>query len=200
MTSLIPSIVHLSPPMDVSPVLVVRFSPLFEHAREWGMSNVRAHKGYQSIYPFESEDLNSIASFFDFEHDGKERIPVYIEPLKQQVRTWKHQWEQQPPSLTAVEKPGNKIELQDDRPCSREPRVELSGTVAAAYAACHDIRSFEEITAYIQTQKIEDNLDEGVLRRELDDLIARGLMLREGDVYLSLATRHGRRMDVSEEW
>jgi len=200
MTSLIPSIVHLSPPMDVSPVLVVRFSPLFEQAREWGMSNVRAHKGYQSIYPFESEDLNSIASFFDFVHDGKERIPIYIEPLKQQVRTWKHEWEQQPPSLTAVEKPGNKIELQDDRPYSREPRVELSGTVAAAYAACHDTRSFEEITAYIRTQKIEDHLDEGVLRRELDDLIARGLMLRERDVYLSLATRHGRRMDVSEEW
>jgi hypothetical protein len=38
------------------------------------------------------------------------------------------------------------------------------------------------------------------LRRHLDDLVARRLMIREEDTYLSLATRPVQRMGISEEW
>jgi ribosomal peptide maturation radical SAM protein 1 len=199
MASLVSSIVHLSPPMDVSPVLVVRFSPLFEQSREWGMSNVQAHKGYRSIYPFEQEDVDVIASFFEFDHVGKEKVPRYIEPLKQQVRIWKQQWEQKPPSLTVVEEPG-KIVLYDDRPSRKEDRIELTGDVAAAYAVCQDIASFKAIAEHVGSQKGEDHLGDDELRQALDSFVERRLMLREGDLYLGLATKPGQRMDISEEW
>ncbi len=66
--------------MDLSPVLLVRFSPLFEQSRQWGLEAVRAHAGYRSIYPFDQEDLNALAYFFDCEHDGQKTVSEYIAP------------------------------------------------------------------------------------------------------------------------
>jgi hypothetical protein len=200
MASLIPSIVHLSPPMDVSPVLAVRFSPLFEQSTAWEMSNIRAHKGYRAIYPFEPDDLDAIACFFEFDHAGNEKIPMYIEPLKQQVAIWKQQWKQKPPSLTAHEERGNKIVLYDDRPHRTQARVELTGAAAAAYAVCQDISAFQAVAARVRHPGVKNHLSDEELRRTLDGFVARKFMLREGDLYLSLATKPGRRMDVSESW
>jgi hypothetical protein len=200
MAALISSIVHLSPPMDVSPVLAVRFSPLFENHREWGMTHVRAHKGYRAIYPFEQQDLDAIACFFEFDHPGKKAVPGYLEPLRQQVQAWKREWMRKPPSLTAVEAPGNKVMIFDDRQCRREDRITLSGAEAAAYAVCRDISGLEAVSEGVRRRDGANPAGDAELRRILDGFVERELMLREGDLYLSLATKPGRRMAVSEDW
>ncbi|UCF91599.1 MAG: RiPP maturation radical SAM C-methyltransferase, partial [Desulfobacterales bacterium] len=201
MALLIPSIAHLSPPMDMSPMLLVRFSPLFEQSRQWGLHNIGAHAGYQSVYPFDKKDLDELAYFFDFNFDGQDDIPGYIGPLNRQVHAWKQSWAlRQPPELTFMQQPGEKIFINDTRPCRASYRVELEGEMAAAYLACDAMQPFDALVNDIWKQRGKNYCGDTALRRGLDDLVARHLMLREGDHYLSLAIRHGYDWDVSEEW
>lgn len=188
MASLIPSIVHLHPPAIVSPVLLVRFSPLFEQSQQWGLKDVRAHAGYRSVYPFSQEDLDELAYFFDYDFDGKDRIPAYIGPVRQEVQAWKQCWEQREPPLLAFERqPGGRTIIHDTRPCRLSYRVELEGEMAKAYLLCDATRRFDSLANEIREWRGKEYSGDSALRRGLDELVARRLMLREGDRYLSLA-------------
>ncbi|MFC1859251.1 RiPP maturation radical SAM C-methyltransferase [Thermodesulfobacteriota bacterium] len=201
MASLIPSIVHLSPPMDVSPVQLVRFSPLLEQHHEWGLKNVRAHAGYRAVYPFAPEDLNELACFFDADFEGKQDIPNYIDPLKRQVYSWKKLWEQSaPPSLTFERQANDKIFLFDTRPGRRNHRVKLEGLTAIAYTACESAQPFEALAQHVSGQMGDDYSGDTALRQGLDELVSDHLMLKEDDKFLSLAFKPGRSLEVSEEW
>ncbi|MBI4773077.1 MAG: RiPP maturation radical SAM protein 1 [Deltaproteobacteria bacterium] len=201
MVDLVPLLVHLAPPMAVSPVLLVRFSPLFEQREDWGLTNVHAHAGYRSLYPFEQKDLDELASFFDCDFDGKENIPSYVDPLKDVVAEWKDSWKQpEPPSLIYYTRPDNKIVMHDTRPCGMKAEVGLEGDTALAYLACDSEREFESLAKEIQEQAGESYGGDASLRDSLDDLVERRLMLRENDRYLSLAVAPGQDLDISEEW
>jgi ribosomal peptide maturation radical SAM protein 1 len=201
MALLVPSIVHLCPPLDVSPVLLVRFSPLFEQNQEWGLKNIRAHAGYRSFYPFTQEDLDELAYFFDYDFDGKDFIPGYIDPLKHEVQDWKQCWKQpRPPMLTFDQQPGGKVVIYDTRTPGQSHREELEGEKAMAIVACDAIRQFDSLVKEIYAKSSKKLSDTAALKCHLDELVARRFMLREGDQYLSLAMKPGLKMDVSEEW
>ena len=201
MSLLIPSLMHLCPPMDLSPVLLVRFSPLYENSTRWGLRNLRAHPGYRSVYPFEADDLDALAYFFEAEYEGKENRYAFIGPLKQQVDFWKHSWSQNtPPQLSFEQLTREKIIIHDTRPFQKKQSAELEGDLALAYLACDEMQSFESLAAGIRRLQGNGFCGELELRRRLDELVARRLMIREEDTYLSLATRPVQRMGISEEW
>ena len=201
MALLVPSIVHLCPPMNVSPVLLVRFSPLFEQSRERGLKNVRAHAGYRSFYPFDQEDLNALAHFFDYDFINKENTPSYINPLKQQVESWKQSWKHpKPPFLTFDRHPGGKIVIYDSRSPGQSHRVELEGEMAEVYQFCDTVQPFDALVKQAEKNGVKTGSNYDSLRHNLDKLVAQRLMLQEGDQYLSLAVRPERKMEVSEEW
>jgi len=201
MALLVPSIVHLCPPISVSPVLLVRFSPLFEQSRERGLQNVRAHTGYRAFYPFDQEDLDALAYFFDYDLPDKEKTPSYINPLKEQVAIWKQGWKHaKPPFLTFDRLPGGKVVIYDSRSLGQSHRVELEGEIARVYLACNTIRSFEALVKEIDKGGNKNSSSHDPLRHHLDELVAQRLMLHEDDHYLSLAMRPERKMEVSEEW
>jgi ribosomal peptide maturation radical SAM protein 1 len=201
MEALVPSIVHLCPPMDLSPVLFVRFSPLMEESRQRGLSNIRAHSGYRSIYPFESEDLDEMAYFFDCDFEGKDRIPSYIDPLRKQVQTWKQAWNQhEMPELICEQVREDRIRIHDTRPCRASDHEELNGELAMAYWACDAARSFESLGRETGQRRGKDYCGDASLRRGLDELVARHLMLREKNRYLSLAVRPHVDLEASEDW
>ncbi len=190
MALLVPLLVHLRPPAIVSPVLLVRFSPMFEQSQEWRLKDVRAHAGYGSVYPFPQEDLDQLAYFFDYDFEGKDDIPTYINPVKREVRAWQQCWEHDEPPLLAFERqPEGKIAIYDTRPCRLSYRVELEGEIATAYLACDAARQFDSLAGEIRENRGKEHSADAALRRALDELVARRLMLREGDRYLSLATR-----------
>lgn len=200
MALLVPLITHLYPPIDLSPVLFVRFSPLFEQGHKWGMKNIRAHAGYQSIYPFDQKDLDELAYFFDCDFDGKDNIPTYIEPLKQQIMGWKQSWEQQPPILTFEQLPGEKVVIYDTRPCRKNDRETLEGEMAVAYLCCDSLRHFDSLSEELKQHRGNQYSGDTALRSCLDELVTRQIMLHENDRYLSLAMRPGQIQQVSEEW
>jgi ribosomal peptide maturation radical SAM protein 1 len=201
MADLIPSVVHLHPPMDVSPVLLVRFSPLFEQSREWGLTNVRAHGGYRSVYPFEQEDLNDLAYFFACDWEGRDAVSAYIGPLKEKVRAWMHYWEQpQPPSLTYRQLSGRQLAIFDARPGQRRQQVTLRDEAALAYAACEAAQPFDSLASSIRGWMGDEYPGDAALRRHLEELVADRLMLSESDWFLSLAVNPSPMEESSEEW
>ncbi len=201
MSMLIPLIVHLYPPMDLSPALLVRFSPLFENSQQWGLRNIRAHSAYQCIYPFDQEDLDQLAYFFEYEAEGKEHTSSYISPLKKQVKAWKQYWEDNtPPLLTYEQLSEEKIIIHDNRPCQIENIVELEGIKAVAYLACDAKRKFDSLSREIKSQMGKDYPGDDTLHYELNSLVKQRLILRESKQYLSLALSSSQIMDVSEQW
>ena len=192
MAWLIPSLVHLSPPISVLPFMLQRFSPLFERSREWGLKNIRAHARYRSVYPFAQEDLDELAYIFDYDFDGKADIPTYIAPVEEEVRAWRQSREhRQLPVLAFERQPGGKVVIHDTRPCRTASRVELEGEMAIAYLACDARRQFDSLATEVREQRGKEYSGDAELRRCLDELVARRLMLRDGNWYLSLANDLG---------
>ena len=188
MASLVPSIFHLQPPAILTPVLLVRFSPLFEQSQQWGLKSIRAHAGYRSVYPFGQEDLDELAYFFDYDFDGRDAVATYIAPLRLEIQAWQQAWQQQEPPVLAYERQtGGGIVIRDTRPCRLSYRVELQGEMAMAYLLCDATRHFDSLANEIRQSRGEEYSGDSVLRRHLDELCAGRLMLREGDRYLSLA-------------
>lgn len=201
MADLVPSIVHLCPPMDLSPVLFVRFSPLIEESRQRGLFNIRAHSGYRSIYPFDPEDLDELAYFFDCDFEGQDRIDSYIDPLRIQVLAWKDAWNKKGAAELSCERlHEDKVLIHDTRPCRASHHEEMNGELAVAYWACDAARSFESLSRETKQQKGKDYCGDASLRRGLDDFVTRRLMIREKDRYLSLAVRPRLDLEASEDW
>lgn len=201
MTDLIPTILHLHPPMDVSPMLLVRFSPLFEHCGDWGLTHVRAHNGYRSVYPFGQEDLNDLAYFFDCDWEGRDSVSAYIAPLKERARAWKLCWEQpQPPSLTYRQLSGRQLAVVDTRPGRRRQQVVLQDEGALAYAICEAVQSFDRLASSISSRMGDGYIGNAALRLRLEELVADGYMLSEDDRFLSLAVKPGGAEESAEEW
>lgn len=187
MADLIPSLLHLHPPMEVSPVLLVRFSPLMENSHEWGLTNVRAHGGYRSVYPFDRKDLDELAYFFDFDVQGRDTVSTYIGPLQQRVRAWKHLWERgRPPSLSYRRLADGKLMLIDTRP-GQGKKIELHDEAALAYAACETAQPFERLALQVREQMGDKYPGDAPLRQRLQELATGRFLLEENGVFLSLA-------------
>ncbi len=188
MALLIPSIVHLSPPCSVTQLLLQRFSPLFEQRAEWGLTKVSASAHYRSLYPFSQQDLDELAYYFDCDFDGKDGMATYVGPARREVESWLRCWAEKEPPLLAFERgEDGKVVIYDTRPCRMAPRVELEGEMAAAYLACDARRPFDALAREARERMGQEYRGDISLRRDLDELVARRLMLREGEWYLALA-------------
>jgi len=188
MALLIPSLMHLRPPDVVMPVLLQRFSPLFEQGQKWGLKDARAHTEYRLLYPFGQEDLDQLAYSFDYDFDAKDSMSDYSGPVEHQVEAWQQRWNRGEPPLLAFERQQRgKIVIYDTRPSRLSGRVKLEGEMSTIYLACDARRRFDSLANEIRKQRNKKYYGDTTLRRWLDELVARRLMLREKDWYLSLA-------------
>ncbi len=188
MSSVIPSIVHLHPPRSSQPITIQRFSPIFEYSKEWGLSDIKAHASYRSIYPFDQSDLDDLAYNFECNFNGKGNIAGYTAGLEEEVRLWRQCWSHQEPPLLAFERHlDGRIVIYDTRPCRITNRIELKPDMAMAYLACDSRRSFNKLARDLREQMASDYCGDIALRDGLDELVSKKLMLQEGDMYLSLA-------------
>ena len=187
MANVIPSLVHLFPPMIVTSVRLQRFSPLITNPEQWGLYNIRASQEYRAIYPFQQNDLDDLAYCFNADFDGKKNIDKYARPLIEAAETWVKYWsEGEPPLLAFERKSGGRLTIYDTRPCSSGSLINLEGEAAIAYLACDAKCMFSSIAREVRKQG-GNGCNDSDLRRTLDDLVERRLMLEESDQYLSLA-------------
>ena len=183
MTALIPQIAHLEPPSYAGPISLERFSPNYDFADRFGFVTVKPHPAYRHLYPFDEEALTKLARRFVFEYREPQDVGSYTEPLATEVAAWQKGYEENDLFFADV---GTQLLVWDLRSSAREPLTVLTGVQRTLYLACDSVRTLDDLTrpafgaggAHMASTTVE---------AALAPLVESGLMVRDGDSYLSLA-------------
>ncbi|MBI4670322.1 MAG: RiPP maturation radical SAM protein 1 [Chloroflexi bacterium] len=186
MAEWIPYLTHLNPPENVGAISLERFSPYLQHAEQFGLVNVRPHPIYRHIYPFDEDALANLAFHFSFDYRVPQDVESYTAPVMEQVQMWRNAFATS--ELFAAEL-GEILMLCDLRPAAHRGLTALVGRQRQLYLACDAVRSLRGLQRMMQQTGQVATLQE--IEAELEPLVDRGLMLREGDNFLSLAISSG---------
>jgi ribosomal peptide maturation radical SAM protein 1 len=185
MLSLLPAIRFLGAPTACGPIRLDRFSPYFNDPEQFGLTNVQANPVYRHLYPFPQDRLNRIAYFFDYEYRNGLPADEYAHELIRYCDEWRQQPESGCVWSLACE-PGELV-LLDTRTNAAQTEFRLSGMEAEAYRYCDDLRREQAIFRHLREHFPGTIFSGQDVRRFLQSLCACGLMVTDGDHYLSLA-------------
>jgi ribosomal peptide maturation radical SAM protein 1 len=180
----IEAIYHLTPPGVASVIRLDRFSPYFDHADRFGIENIRPFSMYSFVYPVPQSSLSNIAYFFEYEYADRRKPDEYVRPALEKLSMWRSN-----AGGDLVKQYGNDPELLliDSRP-GRDPRnFPLNGLQRTIYDFCDEARSRAAIFRLAREATGSDGQIEAPVQAFLDQLVNWQLMLREGNLYLSLA-------------
>jgi hypothetical protein len=171
------------PPNSGTVIRIDRFSPNFDDAEQLGFRKLAPYPAYAHVYPFAPAALHNLAYFFTFEYDEPRDVRRYVQPLARALKRWKRCHSES--ELFWVEQ-GERLLIWDTRPASSERLVVLTGCAKFAYMACDQISTPRQIVELWRKTSAAP-LTEQEISETLDELTARGLVLRQGESYLSLA-------------
>lgn len=172
---------HLQPPVGAGRIWMERFSPIFVDRDSFPVRYMRPEASYTYVYP-ESIELKKVAYFFDYELEDTLPDSVY-ENTHQEIRAWQADWMADVrPTLTFWSAPGF-LQIEDLRVPESPGTYTFRGPLAALYAACSD----RPLPAAKLRQQLELPWQEDEIEAALDEYCVRGLMMREGKAFLSLA-------------
>ncbi|MCL2056085.1 MAG: RiPP maturation radical SAM C-methyltransferase [Oscillospiraceae bacterium] len=191
---LIPLLSHLQAPTAGSEVRFCRFSRYFN---EYDDLNLKPMQFYRHIYPLSDDELSHMAYFFDnLPASGKtdlHRAKPGLERMLRSIAQWKTLFRPffakdraEPPvlKLTQNESGGDcSIHIEDTRPVAISPSFSFHGAEARIYLAADQGITLEEL----MRQDGIKALSERDVREILQGFITSHLMVKSGDVYISLA-------------
>jgi ribosomal peptide maturation radical SAM protein 1 len=179
--ALFPSLVHLAPPGSAGRIWMERFSPIFEDRGSFPAKWVAPEKGLRYIFP-RRVDLERAAFFFDYELEDTLPDSAFDE-ISKSVDVWREAYlGETTPTLVLYRAPGF-IQIVDRRDTETVGVHTFDGPLAQIYEALMEkpmsTRMLLEATKLTYPpEEVEDALDE---------FVGRGLMMRDGKLYLSLA-------------
>jgi ribosomal peptide maturation radical SAM protein 1 len=192
MAALIPLLTHLPPPASCSPVRLDRFSPMFTHAGEYGLTRVRPNSAYYYIFPLGVRELANLAYFFEFDYaDGRE-VDAYLAKTRRAVDTWVrlHVDPAGQPVLDAVYTGHDEVTLTDTRPCAIHREQRLRGLKALIYYQCDTAQTLENLA-----RSCGAGATVATIRDLLAEMADEGLLYECGGRHLSLAVMRQRPPD-----
>lgn len=181
-TALLPQLVHLPPPM-ISGVRITmeRFSPIFADRKTFPARSIKPAHYFKYLYP-QRVDLNRVAYYFDYELE--QTLPEgTFDAMHAQASAWQEAWKgARRPRLTFNYSPGI-LEIEDRRRPDAPRAISTTEPLASLYSACSDR---PHTAAWLQKSL---GLDWPIDRVEagLAKFCAQGLMMRDGNQFLSLA-------------
>lgn len=185
MADLLPILSHLQPPNGFAEIRLDRFSPNFEQPEAFGFADIRPYPAYSWVYPFGNRSISEIAYFFTYSHANGTTDFSYVERCSEAISKWKGTI----CDLFSMVQ-GSRLLIGDTRDGLGTPiATVLEGTEKVLYEACDSIRSISEIFA--EATVSDPSLSTERIIELLDDLVARKIMIREGNKYLSLAVPVG---------
>ncbi len=187
MLGILPSIRFLTAPGCCQTVSVDRYSPYFEHPEHHGIARLHPLAPYRYLYPFSEGVLEDIAYAFEYDCRDDQPLPDVAEMLEHEVAEWGRQSRFGDLSITC-ELSGSTT-LRDKRAGARHRTIELDALESLLYAAAEDIARHGTLMQGARTAF--PGIDEQAVDRALGSLVARRLMVRVDDRYLSLALRRG---------
>jgi len=186
MAALLPLLTHLTPPQTASAIRIDRFSPNFDRAEALGFADVQPFAAYRHIYPFEPAVVANLAYYFTYGYREPQDVERYTADVVREVR----RWQQLHPESDLFSIDLGTVLLVCDLRGGGEALVTLSGLQRLLYELCDTACPLATLQ-----QKTGEATSTAVSATELDALLEplldRGLMVREGMSYLSLAISVG---------
>jgi len=197
LAELVPSIVHLAPPLAVGRVRLDRFSPYFEAPAAHGMANPRPNKAFPYVYPFADDVLRRLAYYYEYDYaDGRNPLD-YAAPALQEIETW--QGLDRTVTLRMWDRPDGVLMLTDTRPCAAQLQHRLTGLDREIYLYCDTGRSLDRIVRFAAERSGGKPVDESALRRTLSQWVDQRIVARLDNRYVSLALRAGASGDNADD-
>jgi ribosomal peptide maturation radical SAM protein 1 len=178
----IPSISHLPPPNYAGTMRLDRFSPSFDEAEHRGLINVRPCPAYAHVYDLPEASLRNLAYYFVFDYADGRDPGAYTAPLAEAIDRWRRDHEHS--ELISFDF-GDSLLLIDCRPAIGPGVRTLTGLDRVLYLRCDAIAGLTQLSEIARRQGERLGTEEPEAR--LQPLVDAGLMLREGNAYLSLA-------------
>lgn len=177
---LAPNLIHLDPPLSVGEISLERHSPLFTD-RDSLARFVGPDPSCSYVYPGRM-DLMQIASSFEFEFENALPETAY-EPLRIAAQSWQRAWRNGPPPTLTFRASPEFVHLEDRRAPSSPLLYSLDGPLAGLYVAFSDRpNSATGVKARLDLPWSEREIEDA-----LDKFCEQGLMMRDGNLFLSLA-------------
>ena len=181
MAALIPHLVHLQPPSGATRIWMERFSPIFSDRRTFPARSVTPERSYAYVFPAETR-LDRLAYFFEYELENTLPESAHAATIAA-IAAWRKAWEaDERPALTFRTAP-DYVQIEDLRHADRPGVYNFEGPLAAIYLACSDLP--RNVASLRQTTGLTEPDEE--IEEACDAFCARGLMMRDGDRFLSLA-------------
>ena len=183
MADVIPLLTHLPPPCNGCTIVIQRFSPNYENAERMGFCKVVPYPSYHYIYPFPAEIVKNLAYYFTGEYSEKQEVSEYIGPLTREIVDWQQTYENS--DLYSIDE-GHELMIWDLRPIASRRLTTLKGIQRLLYLYCDTTRSRSDL-------KLKIEIETGSLASQedaekiLQPLLDQGLMIQEGNLFLSLA-------------
>jgi len=184
---------HLRPPSNLQPILFERFSPYHSASTEFGL-DLAPLSAYQFIYPPARVHLRDIAYYFQNKTTiERSSSPDYIAPSVEAWKLWNILWEKRETVCQYERGPGF-VAICDNRPrvggegSASRRRIRLGAVASAIFLFCDQIHTFRAIR-HMVGEHFAGTISDLEVQDLLDQLVFQWLMFREGDSYLSLATR-----------
>lgn len=178
------SIPHLQPPVSFSMFRLDRFSPMHNSPQAFGLSNVRPAPAYQICYQLPNDQLQDIAYFFkaDVEFD-----PATLTTIRDAWRVGE-EWKicHRHGALEAFDGDSLMV-IYDTRPWRDAGTYMLEGVRRAVYICAASAQSPATIAESLRDRREPWHVTPEEVRGILDEFVDADLVLREGDLYLSLA-------------
>jgi hypothetical protein len=184
MSELVPSLVHLEPPMFM-PVELERFSPYFDRPTEFGIEIIGPLPHYRFLYSIAPEALSNLAYDFEYRYLDGRNPSTYTKNLAEAVERWRKLGERAVGSLSYRRGPGFLL-VQDRRPGLETADYRFDGIEAKIYLACDAGATAADICRQL-TADGDNNMDAVEIEDYLQELVDARLMYREGKSFLSLA-------------
>lgn len=188
MARMLPHVMHLRPPVGAADIRLDRFSPNFDQAESSGFRELAPYPAYEYVYPLGDEARRNLAYFFTFSYADARDVVAYTREVREQVDTWKREYASS--DLLWIDE-GERLLLLDTRPAASVPIAQLRGLPRVLLLRCDEVRSFDDLRAHVAETMPERALSDDALRSALAVLESSGYVLREKNLYLSLAIAHG---------
>ena len=186
MARLIPLLSHLAPPQSCGGLRLDRFSPHYKRAAELGFCNVRPTQAYFHVYPLAEEAVANLAYHFSYDYqDPKDRD--YTRPVWDAAFSWQKDQEARDLFFAAG---GAHLLIWDSRPVARDRLTILTDLHRALYLRCDAVSTLQELKDTAE-QSSGESFSVQEIEELLEEIIDRGLMIRDHHSYLSLAVPLG---------
>ena len=183
-TEWVARIPHLQPPLVVTRFRLDRFSPMFSNPQKYGILNLRSSPGQRLCYPFEEESLQRIAYFLDCDPPTSPETARETNMMWRSVDHWKQVHGQ---STLTAHVTASSLVIHDRRFGYPEADYQYHGLAREIYLAADSVHTESAILESVLGHAAEDAAEAGRVHEILEEFVARDLMLKEDNFYLSLA-------------